>query len=278
MKVTYLGTTTLLFDDGKDQIMFDCHVTRPSIKRCFFGKLSTDTAISDRVIKDFGIDRLRGIFVSHSHHDHVLDVPYFAEKCRADVFGSVSALNVARGGGIGEESLHSFGDSLNYQVGDFVITVIPSLHSKPHWFNNDIGKTIDKPLAQPARMKAFREGGSCDFLVVNGDKRFLIRPSCNYIIGRLDDIKADVLFLGITELSKKSGKWRESFFSQTIGKVRPRVVIPVHWDDFFSPLYGSVKCMPFDHTVENLRVLKEYCGNNGIQRIIQKPLTNLIFR
>ena len=31
MKVTFFGTTTLLFDDGKDQILFDCHFTRPSI-------------------------------------------------------------------------------------------------------------------------------------------------------------------------------------------------------------------------------------------------------
>ena len=30
MKVTFFGTTTLLFDDGKDQILFDAHITRPS--------------------------------------------------------------------------------------------------------------------------------------------------------------------------------------------------------------------------------------------------------
>ena len=35
MKVTYLGTTVLLFDDGKDQILFDAHVTRPSINKAF---------------------------------------------------------------------------------------------------------------------------------------------------------------------------------------------------------------------------------------------------
>ena len=49
MRVTYFGTTTLLFDDGIDQIMFDCHVTRPSLTRYLFGTLSTDTIIADRV-------------------------------------------------------------------------------------------------------------------------------------------------------------------------------------------------------------------------------------
>lgn len=33
MKVTFFGTTTLLFDDGKDQILFDAHFTRPSIEK-----------------------------------------------------------------------------------------------------------------------------------------------------------------------------------------------------------------------------------------------------
>ena len=277
MKVTYLGTTTLLFDDGTDQLMFDCHVTRPSVKTCFFGKLSTDEEIADRVIREFDIDRLRGIFVSHSHHDHVLDVPCFAKRFHADVYGSPSALNVARGGEIAEEHLHSFADSLNYQVGAFGITVIPSLHSEAHWFNNDIGKTIDQPLTQPAGMRAFKEGGSYDFLVKHGDNSFLIRPSCNYIEGQLSDIKADVLFLGITELSKKTETWRETFFAETIGRVQPKIVIPIHWDNFFIPLYGGIKAIPkpFDYTVENLRVLKEHCTSIGVRCVFQKPLTSI---
>jgi len=30
LKVSFFGTSTLLFDDGKDQILFDAHVTRLS--------------------------------------------------------------------------------------------------------------------------------------------------------------------------------------------------------------------------------------------------------
>ncbi len=43
MKVTYFGTTTLLFDDGRDQILFDAHVTRPSLMKYIAGaKVGTD--------------------------------------------------------------------------------------------------------------------------------------------------------------------------------------------------------------------------------------------
>ena len=40
MKVTFFGTTTLLFDDGKDQILFDAHFTRPSLVKYAGGQLT----------------------------------------------------------------------------------------------------------------------------------------------------------------------------------------------------------------------------------------------
>ncbi|MEI2414135.1 MBL fold metallo-hydrolase [Ligilactobacillus salivarius] len=163
MKVSFIGTTMLLFDDGIDQILVDGYVTRPAITRTFTTKLSTDKQVADRVLKDFKMDRVRGIFVSHSHYDHVMDVPYFAVKCNADVYGSQSTLNVARGGGVKENVIHSFDDSLEYEIGNFKIKVFHSKHSKPTAINNDLGQTIDYPLHQPTKMHGYVEGGSFDF-------------------------------------------------------------------------------------------------------------------
>ena len=51
LKVTFFGTTTLLFDDGKDQLLFDAHLTRPSARQFFGGeKASTNTALCDSVV------------------------------------------------------------------------------------------------------------------------------------------------------------------------------------------------------------------------------------
>ena len=90
MKVTFFGTTTLLFDDGKDQIFFDCHFTRPSLAKYIGGSESTDTVLADKMLKLHHIDRLKAVFVSHTHHDHVMDVPYVANKTGALVYGSSS--------------------------------------------------------------------------------------------------------------------------------------------------------------------------------------------
>ena len=274
MRITYFGTTTLLFDDGIDQIMFDCHVTRPSLGIYLFGKLSTDETIADRVIKEYQIVRLRGIFISHSHHDHVLDASYFARQCSANVYGSPSALNVARGGAVPESQLFSFQDQLDYQIGDFKIKVLLSIHSKAHWYNDDLGQSIVHPLHQPARKNAYKEGGSYDFFLNHQDIRYLIKPSYNYLEGQLDGYDVDVLFLGISGLSRDHKDRQRLFFSETIEKVHPRHVIPLHWDNFFLPLFGKVKGLPIiaDNSKRSLSLLHDECSCRNIQCEVLQPL------
>lgn len=134
MKITFLGTTTLLFDDGTDQILFDAHFTRPSIEKYVVGAyVETDTELCDRLIERHHIDRLRAIFVSHTHHDHVMDAPYVARKCGATVYGSISAKNVALGGGVPEDKTVVFqhgSDFENFSLADMSLLALCRLETK----------------------------------------------------------------------------------------------------------------------------------------------------
>lgn len=273
MKITFFGTTTLLLDDGRDQVLFDAHMTRPSLLRYIFGSASTDRAVVDRMLELHPMDRLRAIFVSHSHHDHVMDAPYIANWCGARIYGSASTLNVARGGDVPEERLEEFRANEVYEVGDFRIRVIPSLHSKPTFLNNDLGQTIDAPLRQPARLRDYKEGGSYDFHIEAGGRQYVVRPSFNYIQGQLDGLHADVLFLGVAGLQKADAETERAFFSETIDRLKPSLVIPVHWDDFFSPLTKPAKGMPrlIEKTEVALFKLARACEARGIDCAILLP-------
>ncbi len=277
MKATFFGTTTLLFDDGKDQILFDAHLTRPSLPKYMFGSGETDKRVADEKIALHRIDRLRAIFVSHSHYDHVLDAAYIANRCGAKVYGSASALNAARGGDVPEENLFLFEANGVYTVGDYRIKAIPSIHSKPTILNNDLGQVIEHPLRQPARLRDYKEGGSFDFYVEAGNKRVMIRPSFNYIKGQMDGYKADVLFLGVAGLQKADADTERVFFEETVGKLEPKLVIPVHWDNFFSPLTRPVVGMP--RWIEKTEVvffkLAGYCEKHGLGCLVQIPGTSV---
>lgn len=278
LKVTFFGTTTLLFDDGNDQILFDAHFTRPSVRQLVKGeKVSTNTALCDTLINHYKLDRLRAIFISHTHHDHVMDAPYVARRCAATIYGSESAKNVALGGRVANEKIVVFDHGSNYTIGDYKIKILKSLHSKPNKFNDNLGEPIEKPLVQPAPLWAYKEGGSYDFYVEHKDKKILIRPSFNYIEGQLDGITADVLFLGVAGITKADKETEEKFFAQTVEKTKAHLVIPVHWDNFFSPLYQPIEDMPDFLERSDLVFFKTatYCGKNDINFLVQYPCTSI---
>ena len=277
MKITFFGTTTLLFDDGRDQVLFDAHMTRPSLLRYILGSGATDTRLVEDMLALHRVDRLRAIFISHTHHDHVMDAPFIANRTGAVIYGSGSAMNVGRGGDVPEGQLVQFQPNETCRVGGYAVRVIPSVHSKPTLLNNDLGQAIDAPLRQPARLRSYKEGGSFDFYVEAGGKRFMIRPSFNYIEGQMDGCKADVLFLGVAGLQKADAAMEQAFFRETIDRVDPKLVIPIHWDNFFSPLTKPIAGMP--RLIEKTEVvfykLAKYCAASGRNCLVQIPGTSV---
>ena len=241
VRMTFFGTTTWLLDDGETQILLDAHLTRPGLGAALFGKLETNTAFVDTVLRQHPMDRLAAMFISHSHYDHVLDAAYLANRTGAAIYGSRSAVNVGRGGGVPEARLHPFAPGETYQAGAFSVTVLPSVHSKPNFLNDDLGVEITRPLPQPARKRAYTEGGSFDFLVRRGARTLLVRPSCNFIPGALRDVRADTMLLGIGTMGKEDRAFMDAFWDETVQTVGAAQLIPIHWDNFVLPLRAPLR-------------------------------------
>lgn len=261
-----LGVTTLLFDDGETQLLFDAHLTRPGMFRVFFSRLDSDKELIRRVIDEYSICRLKGIFLSHTHYDHVLDMPTFALMTGAHIYGSRSTGNIARGNAVPGDAIHQFAPGDEFHIGDFHIKVIRAQHSPAHFYNNDIGKEIIHSLAFPARKRAMPEGGSYDFYVTHHDLSFLIHPSCNFIPGELKNLQADVLFYGIGQMGKQSSTFIDECYMETIGTVHPKLVIPVHWDCFFYPYSkADFGFTVFDRTAKAMQYLANRLDQDNIK-------------
>lgn len=242
IKATYCGTSTLIFEDEDDQIIMDGFFSRPSILNVAFGKIQCDTNIVKKMVQKYSLNKLRAIWVCHSHYDHCMDAPYLARLTGATIYGSSSTLNVARGYGIRESQLKEFQPNDTYIIGNFTIKVLASLHTPSFQFlgfSNDNSQDIfiNQLLKQPAKYHDFKEGGTFDFYIQNQNIQWMVKASTNFIPDFLKNYTVDYYFLGIASLGKMQKEFQEKYYQETIQMTQPKYVIPIHWDNFMKPIH-----------------------------------------
>jgi L-ascorbate metabolism protein UlaG (beta-lactamase superfamily) len=148
----YLGTAGWEISDGSTSILIDPYLSRingPAPPGAGSGhSLAGDTrrayrwndvASPDVAAIDSHIQRADFILVTHTHYDHVLDVPHIAVKTGAVVIGTESTENVMRAYGVPEEQLITVRGGEDYEFGSFSLKVIPSIHSPldhKHYFSS----------------------------------------------------------------------------------------------------------------------------------------------
>jgi len=96
--VTWLGVTTLLFDDSETQILIDGFFSRPTLTEIMLDlPVDNDAAQINYAMNEFRMRRLAAIIPVHSHFDHAMDVGEIANRSSASILGSESTAEIARG-------------------------------------------------------------------------------------------------------------------------------------------------------------------------------------
>ena len=50
---------------------------------------------------------------------------------------------------------------------------------------------------------------------------------------------------GLPALGKQPAAFQQTFYTETVGKLKPRLLIPIHWDNFFQPLTSELTALPW---------------------------------
>ena len=271
LKVKFFGVSTLLFDDGKTQILIDGFFSRPSLSQVLFQKIQSQPEVIQRMIQQQHLQRTRAILVTHSHYDHALDIAELGKRLpNTKIIGSSSTLNIARGGRVAEQQLIQIQPLQPMSFGEFKVTAIPSRHTPPTAVNNDLGEEIFQPLQQPAHFSEFKEGHSFDYLIEHQGHTVLVKASTGAIPDQLKNLKVDTLFLGIAQLSRQSTKFQQNYLDQTLNTLKPKVVVPIHWDDFFKPVDQPLEFLPYlaDNTDKSLKILIQAAEQQKTQVVL----------
>ena len=252
--VTWLGTTTLLFDDGETQILIDGTFTRVGLlKMALFLPVSSDVATINYALTEFRMDRLAAIVPVHSHFDHAMDVGHVANRTSAVILGSESTANIARGADVPVDQYQILAEGETRQFGDFTIRLKASRHApiKPGGGGSWFPGTIDERLRQPASVSAWKEGVVWSVFIGHPRGTTLVQGSGGYIKDKLLDDSADVVMLGIAGLTGLGKEYVAQLWYETVRATGATRVIAIHYDDFTAP-FGSIRLFP--HIADNILV------------------------
>lgn len=257
LTATFLGVSTILFDDGETALMTDGFFTRPSLRKVGLGAIAPDEQTIDACLTRAGARTLAAVICAHSHYDHAMDAPVVADRTGAVLVGSASTANIGRGWGLAEDRLVVAEEGAPLRFGAFTVRVVESTHSPGDHFPG----AVEAPLVPPAKAKAWRTGECYSIFLDHGERTALVHASANYRPGALAGERADVVYLGVAPLGKQSAKFRDAYWDEVVAATGARRVIPVHWDDFFRPLTKPLK--PLFYAADDFDVVMRFLLDRG---------------
>lgn len=243
--VTWLGVSTLLFDDGETQILIDGFFTRPSLADMLLRRpVQSSAAQVNFVMNEYRMRRLAAIIPVHSHFDHVLDISAIARRSSASILGSVTTSNIARGAGVPEDQIAIVVDESPYQFGEFKVTLKPSRHAPIGWRGSvPIDGTVDEPLIEPQPISSYRMGGAYSIVIEHPQGTALVHGSAGFNKYDLRAVAADVVMLGVSQLDSLGREYTNVYWQNVVTATGAHSVYPIHFDDFTQP-WGVVELPP----------------------------------
>ncbi|OEJ62430.1 MBL fold metallo-hydrolase [Streptomyces agglomeratus] len=231
----WLGTSGWRIDVDGRTVLFDPYLTRFKTG-LFDGGFKPGTKLrSDPGLVREHIGHPEIVLVSHSHWDHVADVPHIAKSTGARVVGTETTFHllVAFGVDPAQISVVKGGEVLDF--GGLTVEVVSSLHSRNKRHSYFAPGTLNAPpAAVPRTISDLPEGDTLAFQVTagsGGPSAFLMGAS-DFSERAVQGLSPDLAMVAVPS-SASTSRYVPRLL-RALG--RPGVVVPVHWDNFEEPL------------------------------------------
>ena len=164
------------------------------------------------------------VFLTHSHWDHLIDVPLVVAQTGARVYGSETTLNICRARGVPENKLTLIGHGMRLNVAKSVsVQVIRSKHKEPVAYP---GFYTQVPTVLNARSH-YLCGDVFAFLFDIDGLRLLNIGSSNLDAAAIKGTACDLFFCGVSNYFDSPG------FPQLVyDNIAFKTFVPTHHDDF----------------------------------------------
>jgi L-ascorbate metabolism protein UlaG (beta-lactamase superfamily) len=197
-------------------LIVDPYLTRIPLQRLWFGRVRPNAALVQRTLP-----RCDQILVTHAHFDHLLDAPALAITTGARVCGTPNVCALLRAAGLPAEQVRALSPGETISTGAYAVRVWPGQHPAVPGYGP---RRLPTQVRPPRRPRDYRMDGVLAYEITVGGLTLLTEPG-----GDADSLpRTDVLLASpFTPLER---------LAPILTRVRPRLVIPLHWDNLFRPL------------------------------------------
>ncbi|MFT3928325.1 MAG: MBL fold metallo-hydrolase [Myxococcales bacterium] len=230
VELEYLGTAGFVVRGQGRTLVLDPYVTRVPLHR-LWRPLQSDEALVARVIP-----KADDVLVGHAHYDHVLDAPTLCRRTGARLIGASAVMQVGRAFGLPEHQLCETSGGEAIPSGPFRIRGLPSRHGKVFLGRVLFPGDITEPPSWPPGIAELKHGLVLNWHLELGDFSLVHVDSADFIPRELEGLRADVLCL-----CAAGRHYRPRYVEEAIALLRPRYVVPCHWDTMITPLE---RCQP----------------------------------
>jgi L-ascorbate metabolism protein UlaG (beta-lactamase superfamily) len=230
--MTWLGNAGWRVLAGDTELLVDPYLSRfPTGLAAGAFDPATPLRVDEAVVAA-GVGDPNLVLVTHTHWDHVADVPHIATTYGARVVGTLTTHRVCESMGVPASSLLPVKGGEQLDLGDVVVRVVPSRHSRTGSGGLLFpGVRVEVP-ARPRTIADLPEGDTLAFVVSRP------RGPQVYFSGAsdLDDQVLDGIEPDVATIAVPSNDLVHEYVPRLLEALgRPRTVVPVHWDDFESP-------------------------------------------
>jgi ribonuclease J len=209
-----IGKNMTVFEYGSDMIIVDCGIAFPD----------EDMPGIDVVIPDFSYviknkQKLRGIFLTHGHEDHIGALPWLCKEVNAPIYGNKLTIELVkiklndRGTGVKNVSLNAISDGAKVDAGVFNVEFIHTNHS--------IADANALAIRTPAGIVFHSGDFKIDYTPINGGPMDLARIAQIGAEGVLLMIadSTNVERSGFTTSERKVGESFADLFAKADGRI-----------------------------------------------------------
>ena len=242
IEFTWFGTTNIVIRTPESTLMFDPFITHPNlIASILFKKVDSDEKLVRKWALEANLKKVDSVFISHSHYDHILDLGSVMKIYKAKMYGSESAVNFALGQGASREVVNQVKINKDFELLNMKVLPVEVAHSE-HFLGHVFMKgQIDSPLKLPANMWKIKDGKNLIYHLKFPDKKILFHPAGRKspFFEDYKKLKAEILFIGVAKRISTLDQ-----LEKIILPVNPKIIIPLHFDNFLSDLTKNPDHLP----------------------------------